>query len=161
MPPQIQNSGSQSMLSRLVGGRSLRYNRLLDKLGAGSFVAKIPRDFGADEENVVLGLSATPTTIAAGATATLTVNAPRDCILRRLIVAELDTNSLDFVITAIQVEGKSYTLGGVVPGVMFAATNFASPAEFDVPVQGGTPISITVTNTAAAGGSFVAAFTID
>ena len=152
--------GASSMLSRLVGGRALRYNRFLDKIGAQSFVAKIPKDFGADEENVVLGFQASPLNLAASTSGSVTVNAPRDCILRRLVISELG-GSINFTVTSIQIEGKSYTLGGAIAGAMFSHLN-TNPPEFDVPVQGGTPIQLTISNTnTAAAGNFVATFAID
>jgi hypothetical protein len=148
------------MLSRLIGGRAVRYNRFLDKLNTSAFVAKVPKDFAADEENVLLGVATTPLAVAAGASGTMNVNAPRDLVLRRLLVQE-QGGATNWYVTSIQIEGKSYSIGGGVPGTLFSAQNINAPAEFDVPVAGGTPIAITVTNSSAAGQNFLAAFTID
>jgi hypothetical protein len=151
--------GGGNLLSRLIGGRAVRYNRFLDKIGAAPFVAKIPKDFGADEENVILGLGITAS-VAAGATATLAINVPRDCILRSLLVADLAGGN-NFVVTAITVEGKSYLLGSSAPGQMFNGTNINAQPSFDVPVAGGTPVSVTVQNNAATAQFYSVAFTID
>jgi hypothetical protein len=148
-----------NLLSRLIGGRAVRYNRFLDKIGAAPFVAKIPADFGADEENVILGLGVTPSVPAAG-TSTLAINVPRDCILRKLIVADLAGGN-NFLITAITVEGKSYLLGSSAPGQMFNGANINAQPSFDVPVAGGTPVSVTVNNTSTAAQFYSIAFTID
>ena len=152
------SGGASSMLSRLIGGRAVRYNRFLDRLNTSAFVAKVPKDFACDEENVLLGVATTPLAIGAGASATMTVNAPRDLVLRRLLVTE-QAGGTQWFVTSIQIEGKSYSVGGAIPGALFSANNINAPAEFDVPVAGGTPISLTITATAA--GNFLAAFTID
>jgi hypothetical protein len=154
------SGGAGSMLSRLIGGRAVRYNRFLDKLNTSAFVAKVPRDFAADEENVLLGVATTPLAVAATSSQTMSVNAPRDLVLRRLLVQELG-GATNWYVTSIQIEGKSYSIGGGVPSGVFSAQNINAPAEFDVPVAGGTPISITITNPTAAAQSFLAAFTID
>jgi hypothetical protein len=151
--------GGGNLLSRLIGGRAVRYNRFLDKIGAAPFVAKIPKDFGSDEENVILGLGTTAA-IAAGATATLAINVPRDCILRSLLVSDLAGGN-NFVVTAITVEGKSYLLGSSAPGSLFNANNIQAQPSFDVPVAGGTPVSVTIQNTSAAAQTYGVAFTID
>lgn len=151
-----------SAVSALTGGRSLRYNRFFDKLNQSSVVLKVPQDFGTDEENVVLGMSAGAVAIAAAASATITVNAPRDLILRRLYLVDiLSSTNQDFVVTAIQIEGKAFLIGGSIPGAVFGNNNFNAPAHFDVPVAGGTPISITVTNTGAGGIELLPTWTID
>jgi hypothetical protein len=157
--PRPGDAGGGNLLSRLIGGRAVRYNRFLDKIGAAPFVAKIPKDFGADEENVILGLGVTPTVLSA-ATATLAINVPRDCILRSLLVSDLAGGN-NFVVTAITVEGKSYLLGNAAPGAMFSQANINAPPSFDVPVAGGTPVSVTVQNTSTSGQVYSVAFTID
>ena len=146
--------------SRQLTNRPVRYNRMLDKLGGSQFVAKVPRDMSADEENVMFGLGTTAA-LAVGATATLTQNAPRDLILRRLHIADLanPTNG-NFTISAVTVEGKALLQGSSVPGALFIASQVDKP-EFDVPAASGTPVSVTITNTGAAGIVFSSAFTID
>jgi hypothetical protein len=148
-----------NLLSRLIGGRAVRYNRFLDKIGAAPFVAKIPKDFGSDEENVILGLGTTAV-VAIGATATLAINVPRDCILRSLLVSDLAGGN-NFVVSAITVEGKSYLLGSSAPGSLFNANNIQAQPSFDVPVAGGTPVSVTIQNTSGAAQTYGVAFTID
>ena len=145
--PRPGDAGGGNLLSRLIGGRAVRYNRFLDKIGAAPFVAKIPKDFGSDEENVILGLGITAS-VAAGATATLAINVPRDCILRSLCVADLAGGN-NFLVTAITVEGKSYLLGSSAPGALFNVNNINAQPTFDVPVAGGTPVSVTIQNNAA------------
>jgi hypothetical protein len=148
-----------NLLSRLIGGRAVRYNRFLDKIGAAPFVAKIPQDFGADEENVILGLGSTGV-VASTATSTLALNVPRDCILRKLLVSDLAGGN-NFLVTAITVEGKSYLLGSSAPGQIFNGTNINAQPSFDVPVAGGTPVSVTIQNTSATNQTYAVAFTID
>lgn len=157
--PRPGDAGGGNLLSRLIGGRAVRYNRFLDKIGSAPFVAKIPQDFGADEENVILGLGPTAV-VAAAATATVSINVPRDCIIRKLLVADLAGGN-NFLVTAITVEGKSYLLGSSAPGQLFNAVNINAQPSFDVPVAGGTPISVTIQNTSAAGQTYAVAFTID
>ena len=157
--PRPGDAGGGNLLSRLIGGRAVRYNRFLDKIGAAPFVAKIPKDFGSDEENVILGLG-TVTALAAGATSTLAINVPRDCILRSLLVSDLAGGN-NFVVTAITVEGKSYLLGNSAPGALFNGNNIQAQPSFDVPVAGGTPVSVTIQNTSLAAQSYGVAFTID
>jgi len=146
--------------SRALTNRPVRYNRMLDKLGGSQFVAKVPRDMSADEENVMFGLGTVA--IGFGASATLTQNAPRDLILRRLHIADLVTPAnTNFTVSAVTVEGKALLQGGACPGALFVSTQVDKP-EFDVPAASGTPVSVTITNTATAGSITVcSAFTID
>jgi len=155
--------GGGAMLQNLSGGREVRYNRLLDKMGSPSILFKVPESFGTDENNVVLGLSnlVGGTALAAGATGTCQVNVPRDLILRKLIVVNnLIAGDSDFLITAITIEGNSVLLGNAISGAVFGPTSFYSPS-FDLPVAGGTPVTITITNTSAATQEFSPCFTID
>ena len=147
--------------SRQLTNRPVRYNRMLDKLGGSQFVAKVPRDMSADEENVMFGLGTTAA-IAPGVSATLTQNAPRDLILRRLNITDLaNPANGNFTISAVTVEGKALLQGSACPGALFIAQQVDKP-EFDVPAASGTPVSITVTNTATVGNvTLCAALTID
>jgi len=150
----------QSLMQGITGGRELRYNRLLDKMGSPSILFKVPAEWGTDENNVVLGLSSL-VNLAAAASGVCQVNVPRDLILRRLIIVDnkLITNQ-DFVITAITIEGNSVLLGNGISGAVFAPNSYWSPA-FDLPVAGGTPVTVSITNTSAAAASFYPTFTID
>lgn len=146
--------------SRQLTNRPVRYNRMLDKLGGSQFVAKVPRDMSADEENVMFGLG-TALLLGAGASITLTQNAPRDLILRRLHIADLasPTNG-NFTVSAVTVEGKALLQGAACPGALFLASQVDKP-EFDVPAASGTPVSVTFTNQSGGALNFAAAFTID
>lgn len=146
-------------LSSLMGGRELRYNRLLDKLGSPSILFKVPQEWGADENNVVLGL--TIVTIAAGATATSSVNVPRDLVLRKLILVNQSLSTdINYIVTSITIEGNSVALGGGVAGATFLPGSFHSPS-FDLPVAGGTPVAVSIQNNSAAAQIFAPTFTID
>lgn len=146
--------------ARSLVNRPVRYNRMLDKLGGSQFVAKVPRDVSADEENVMFGLG-TLAALGAGATGTFTQNAPRDLILRKLHIADLSNPANgNFTVSAVAVEGKALLQGGACPGGLFLAGQFDKP-EFDVPAGSGTPITVTITNTGVGALSFSAAFTID
>jgi hypothetical protein len=152
--------GGGAMLQNLSGGREVRYNRLLDKMGSPSILFKVPESFGTDENNVVLGLS-NLVALAAAATGTCQVNVPRDLILRKLIVVNnILAGDVDFVISAITIEGNSVLLGNPIGGAVFSPTSFYSPS-FDLPVAGGTPVTISITNTSAAAQDFSPCFTID
>lgn len=152
--------GGGGMLQNLSGGREVRYNRLLDKMGSPSILFKVPESFGTDENNVVLGLS-NLVALAPAATGTCQVNVPRDLILRKLIVVNnILAGDFDFVITAITIEGNSVLLGNPIGGATFGPTSFYSPS-FDLPVAGGTPVTITITNTSGLAQDFSPCFTID
>jgi len=147
------------ILSQLMGGREFRYNRLLDKLNQSTILFKVPAEWGADENNVVFGTGGMA--VAAAATGTSSANAPRDLILRKLIlINQLDAADVDFTVTAITVEGNSLLLGSGLTGAVFQPNSFHSP-HFDIPVAGGTPVAVTVSNGSAAGQEFAPCFTID
>lgn len=151
--------GGGSFLGRLMGGRELRYNRLLDKLGSPSVLFKVPTEWGVDENNVVLGLTAV--TIAAGATVTSSVNVPRDLVLRKLILVNQSlATDIAYTVTAITIEGNSVALGGGVAGATFLPGSFHSPS-FDLPVAGGTPVAVSIQNNSLADQKFAPTFTID
>jgi hypothetical protein len=77
-----------------------------------------------------------------------------------LLVSDLAGGN-NFVVTAITVEGKSYLLGSSAPGAMFSQANINAQPSFDVPVAGGTPVSVTVQNTSSSAQFYSVAFTID
>lgn len=132
--------------------KAYRKNRFFDGLRS-TMLVKVPRDLSCDELNVVLGLGSVAA--AAAASGTSTVTAPRDLIIRDLVVAA----PAGCVITAITVSGDAVLLGSPVPIETFATGNQSRP-EFDLPVQGGTTIAINWTNGATAG-QFGASFNID
>jgi hypothetical protein len=155
--------GGPSMFSQLMGGRQPRYNRALDKLQGNAVLFRVPSDFGADEHNVTLGTA--PADIAAAATVTFTVNAPRECILRDLIVDELSlavgaAGSRNAQIIAITCEGNALALGSGSSTSVFASTAFNRP-KFDLPVAGGTPLTVTIQNNSAGPLRFAPTFHID
>lgn len=149
------------MLENILGPQAgkPRFNRLLEKF-KGGMVFKVPENFSADEHNVILGLG-TSGVLAAGATFAFTVNAPRDLILRKLVVYNVaslvDGN---FSVTGITVEGNALLLGNAYPGGSFVPGAFATPV-FDVPAGTGTPIQVNVQNTTAAAVTYFAGFLID
>lgn len=153
------SAGGGNFLSRLMGGRELRYNRLLDKLGSPSVLFKVPVEWGVDENNVVLGLPLI--TIVAGATQTSSVNVPRDLVLRKLILVNQSLSTdINYIVTALTIEGNSVALGSGVSGAVFLPGSFHSPS-FDLPVSGGTPVAISIQNNSAADQKFAPSFTID
>ena len=133
-------------------GKSYRKNRFFESLRS-TMLVKVPKDLSCDELNVVLGLGSAAAGAAASGTATVT--APRDLIIRDLVVAA----PAGCVVTAITVSGDAVLLGAPVPVETFATGNQARP-EFDLPVQGGTTIQVNWTNGATAG-QFGASFNID
>ena len=157
--PASGGGGGRSLMQGITGGRELRYNRLLDKMGSPSILFKVPQEWGTDENNVVLGLSSL-VGLAAAASGVCQVNVPRDLILRRLILVDnKSSTNVDFTVTAITIEGNSVLLGNGIGGAVFSPTSYWSPA-FDLPVAGGTPVTVSITNGAAVA-SFYPVFTID
>lgn len=157
------NPAQGSMLTQLMGNRTPRYNRLLDKLNGGDVLFKVPSDFGVDEHNVMLGMDRA--SIAAGASKTFTVNAPRDVILRDLIIDEVSlakgaAGAQDATVTAITVEGNSILLGGETSVTAYGSGCFPR-AKYDLPVAGGTPIAVTIKNNSAAANVFCPTWLID
>ncbi len=132
--------------------KTYRKNRFFDGLRS-SMLIKVPKDLSCDELNVVLGLGSPA--VAAAASGTVAVTAPRDLIIRDLVIAA----PAGCVVTAITVSGDAVLLGSPVPVETFATGNQARPS-FDLPVQGGTQIQINYTNGATAG-NFGSSFNID
>lgn len=153
------SAGSSSLLSNMLGGRTPRYNRFMDKLSSGSIIFKVPDGVGSDEYNIMLGLGVT--VIAPAGTSVITAVAPRDIILRRIQLQNgLSLPDVDFLVNSIAVEGNATVLGSGVGGGIFSTNNFNPPC-FDLPVAGGTSVAISVTNTSAAGQEIVGALIID
>ena len=132
-----------------------RRNRFFQQLSASCY-AKVPRDISADELNVVLGLGSVAA-LAAGAAFTLTVTAPRDCIIRDL---QVFATSADALISQINVAGDALVLGNAVPAAVFSVGNQDRPS-FDLPVKGGTTLQIIGNNGSTAAAVVAAAFSID
>jgi hypothetical protein len=132
-----------------------RRNRFFQQLSASCY-AKVPRDISADELNVVLGLGNVGG-LAVGAAFTLTVTAPRDCIIRDL---QVFATSADALISQINVAGDALVLGNAVPAAVFSVGNQDRPS-FDLPVKGGTTLQIIGTNGTTAAAVVAAAFSID
>lgn len=132
-----------------------RRNRFFQQLSASCY-AKVPKEISADELNVVLGLG-NQAGLAAGAAFTLTVTAPRDCIIRDL---QIFSTSVDSLVTQINVAGDALVLGNAVPVAVFTVGNQARPS-FDLPVKGGTTLQILGNNGTTAAASVAAAFSID
>jgi len=130
-----------------------RRNRFYGNL-KGQCLIKLPRDVSADELNVLFGLGYQ--SIAASATFTFTATAPRDMILRDLVI---DAGA-NCTVTSINVSGDELVLGNEAPQAVFAAGNQARPS-FDLPVAGGTQVKVSVKNNGAAASLTSAAFSID
>jgi hypothetical protein len=149
-----------------MGGRDFKYNRLLDKLSGSELLFKIPTDFGADEYNVTFGMGTTGV-IAAGTTVTVTVAAPRDLILRELLLDEQSlafgaAGTQDARVTAITVEGNAALLGGGGASISAFSSRSLIRPKFDLPVQGGTSVAVSIANdTAATALEFVPTWLID
>jgi len=134
---------------------STRPNRFLTGISS-QLNQKLPSNLSADELNVVLGLGNVGG-LAAGAAFTLSVTAPRDCIIRDLQIFSTSTDSL---VTQINVAGDALVLGNAVPVAVFTVSNQVRPS-FDLPVKGGTTLQIIGTNGTTAAASVAAAFSID
>lgn len=130
-----------------------RRNRFYSNL-KGACLIKLPKDISADELNVVFGLGYQ--SIAAGASFTYSATAPRDLIIRDLVI---DAGT-GLTVSSINVSGDELVLGSEVPATTFAPTNLVRPS-FDLPVAGGTQIKVTVKNNGAAASLTSAAFSID
>jgi hypothetical protein len=131
----------------------IRPHNLLAGLKGGLF-KKIPKDFGGQEDNVVLGLGSQ--TLAGAGGFSLTVSATRDMILRDLILQFSGT--VDVQITSITANGMALLQGSGVPASVFAANNQNRP-DFSFPIAGGTPVVISGSSSGATVVS--AAFAID
>ena len=146
-------------MQHIIGSKRLRPNRLFGSLKSGDILAKLPKEIGTDEYNVVFGLGRQ--VVGAGVVVNYTQNAPRDMILRKLILSdETNGDPRDFTVTAITIEGNAALLGAAVGGEVFGSQSYYSP-DFDLPVAGGTPVTVTVTNNNAAARPMTAAFSID
>jgi hypothetical protein len=131
----------------------IRANKFLGGIKGGLF-KKIPRDFGGQEDNVVLGMGSQ--TLAAQGAFTLQVSASRDMILRDLVLQFSGT--VDVQISAITANGMALAQGAGVPAGIFAANNQNRP-DFSFPITGGTPVIISGTSSGAS--TISAAFAID
>ena len=130
-----------------------RRNRFYSNL-KGQCLIKLPKDVSADELNVIFGLGYQ--SVAAGATFTFAQTAPRDLIIRDLVLDSVG----GVVVTSINVSGDELLLGGPATSQAFSPGNQSRPT-FDLPVSGGTQIKVTVQNNTAAAHLLAPAFNID
>lgn len=119
---------------------NLRHNRLLK---SNDLLSHVPLGVGYNERNVVFGLG-TATAGAPGAFQ-LSQSAPRDIILRDLVIA---MGSARGRVTAITAEGEALVLASSLAVETFSPLNPNRP-PFDLPVAGGTVVSVNVTADAA------------
>lgn len=130
-----------------------RRNRFYSNL-KGQCLLKLPKDVSADELNVIFGLGYA--SVAAAGTTTFSATAPRDMIIRDLVIDA----AAGLVITSINVSGDELLLGSEATSQAFSPTNLARPS-FDLPVAGGTQIKVTVKNNTAGALLVAPAFNID
>ncbi len=138
---------------QMNGGTGYRRNRFFSNL-KGQCLLKLPKDVSADELNVIFGLGTA--TVAAAATFTFAQTAPRDLIIRDLVLDGV----AGLIVTSINVSGDELVLGGAATSQSFSPGNQSRPT-FDLPVAGGTQIKITVTNGTAGALLIAPAFNID
>ena len=131
----------------------IRPHTLLQSLKTGLF-KKIPKDFGGQEDNVALGVG--NATLAGAGGFSLNVSAPRDMILRDLVLQF--TGTVDVQITSITANGMALLQGNSAPAGLFAANNQNRP-DFSFPISGGTPVVIAGVSSGAT--TISAAFSID
>jgi len=134
-------------------GQGYRRNRFYSNL-KGQCLLKLPKDVSADELNVIFGLGYQ--SVAAAATFTFAATAPRDMIIRDLVIDA----AAGLIITSINVSGDELLLGSEATSQAFSPTNLARPS-FDLPVAGGTQIKVTVKNNTAGALLVTPAFNID
>ena len=156
----VERSAPLSPGRLMLGGRELSPPENAERMKGAKFHLKPSREVKSHPRNVALVMGKA-TALAAGATATLTVNTPRDLILRRLFAQE-EGGSFDFAIAGVEIEGDKFVLGPA-PGVAASAVhpNTRNPLEFDYIVPGGIPVTVQVTNTSAAAIDVQVWFTID
>ncbi len=147
--------------AHFLGSKGIRSNRLIGSMKGDKFVTKLPRELGSDEYNVAMGIGRA-VALAAGTSVTLTTSAPRDLILREMIIND-DGGPValgELGVTAVTVEGNTAQLGTEIGAGTYSPDNPHRP-QFDLPAGAGTPISVTVINNGAANHSFTVAFAID
>ena len=135
------------------GGLRIRRNTRIFSDLKNQVMSKIPRNVGANELNVSLGVGSQ--TLAGAGNFSLSVTAPRDLILRDLVV---DSAGVAGTITAIIVQGDAVHQGNAGPLALYGAGNQSRP-DFSLPVMGGTTVQ--VSGSLAAAGTVTAAFAID
>ena len=134
-------------------GAGYRRNRFFNNI-KGQCLLKLPKDVSADELNVIFGLGFA--TVAPAATFTFAQTAPRDLIIRDLVLDGV----AGLIVTSINVSGDELVLGGAATSQTFSPGNQNRPT-FDLPVAGGTQIKVTVTNSSLAAVLIAPAFNID
>lgn len=130
-----------------------RRNRFYSNL-KGQCLIKLPKDVSADELNVIFGLGYQ--SVAAAGSFTFSATAPRDLILRDLIMDA----AAGLVVTSINVSGDELVLGSEATSQAFDKSNLSRPS-FDLPVAGGTQVKVTVKNNTAGALLIAPAFNID
>ena len=135
------------------GGMRIRRNTRIFSDLKNQVMSKIPRNIGANELNVSLG--AGTQTLAGAGPFSLSVTAPRDLILRDLVIS---AGTVDGTVTAIIVQGDAVHQGAAAPLALYSAGNQDRP-DFSLPVMGGTTVQ--VSGTLAAAGTVSAGFAID
>lgn len=135
------------------GGLRIRRNTRVFSDLKNQVMSKIPKNVGANELNVSLGVGSQ--TLGAAGNFSLSVTAPRDLILRDLVV---DAAGVAGTITSIIVQGDAVHQGSSAPLALYGAGNQSRP-DFSLPVMGGTTIQ--VSGSLAAAGTVSAAFAID
>jgi hypothetical protein len=138
---------------QMNGGTGYRRNRFFSNLKSQCLL-KLPKDVSADELNVIFGLGFQA--VGIGATFTFATTAPRDLIIRDLVIDAV----AGLVVTSINVSGDELVLGGPCTSQSFGPGNQNRPS-FDLPVSGGTQIRVTVTNNTAGILPISPAFNID
>ena len=130
-----------------------RRNRFYSNL-KGQCLIKLPKDVSADELNVIFGLGYS--SVAAAGVFTFAATAPRDMILRDLVIDA----AAGLTVTSINVSGDELLLGSEASSQAFDKANQNRPT-FDLPVAGGTQVKVTVKNNTAGALLIAPAFNID
>jgi hypothetical protein len=132
----------------------IRPHSFYAKKGTIAAFRKVSREFGEAENNVVFGLG--EQVLAAAGPFTLSVNTPKNMILRDLTFNVFGAARVR--ITAITANGEPLLQGGAVNALVFSPTNLNRP-PVDMPLDSGTPVTISGDVSAAC--TVDAAFAID
>lgn len=117
---------------------AIRPHSFYTKKGRVSAYRKVSRDFGEAENNVVLGMG--EQVLAAAGPFSLTINTPKNLILRDLVFNIFGAARVR--ISAISANGEPMLQGGAVNALVFAPNNLNRP-PVDMPLEAGTPVTIT------------------
>ena len=116
---------------------NIRPHSFYAKKGSIAAFRKVPREFGEAENNVVLGMG--EQALGGAGPFTLTVNTPKNMILRDLVFNVAGAARVR--ITAITANGEPLLQGGAVNALTFSPTNLNRP-PVDMPLDAGTPVTI-------------------